>query len=414
VKIPIQSWLQRGQKLCSLLRQLRTKRPAPAVQQMSSLYLWTEADDRSEYWLLTPEALTRLDKWPDKEQSQGMVLSFSAHDLVNTLNKSTSLSKLKSEILREHGERVRVIQKKIGKQNYCFSTPTRRTDVVGMPVYSGMSLIVELLNLHQKSLSPGESQALITGFMLGKPDDHLLILMIAHPGHRFTHVQYIPRVTDVQGALLNYGRAAKVVGTDAQLNEEQVLLFDGQELYSVWPSSKPYPSEGDWLGVPFSKFQTGLSLSMAVLALGSLGGLFYFYMLTQAVQDQIKKAELIRQVAEEQIRKTALEKMRNLAQLSSVQLNQAVSRAQALYPGEGRVILDAGAQRTLISHVVAMRVMDVQQVMGPHLQGGTADSCGLESIQSTVSLNEIQVNHVCIQAKDDLIDLFFDGVAGER
>ena len=391
----------------AILRRPSTGRGKPKVGQAVSLL--TETGDKRNFWQATESGMSQI----DEPLGGSIILSFSDQDFCLPVARNLSPRQLNRLTRSELGPNLRVVneQKPLGM---VFATGAERVSEHEQQLISGLSLLAHLLKNH-KRWAQKDGGPLITGFAFGTQQDRLLILYL-YDGVAITSLQVTPRTPDTLGAIQNY---IKTVTKERPLlaskglrhdDPERIVLFESSEIEALLHTLKPYPTEGDFYGVPQSLVLHYARLT-ALGALVATSGWASTQYLRLQVNNLDKGAQEVRAgQARQGISDIAKKQPAGLIALGSiVPVDRALSKARGVYRAPGRVAVLINPEKIDLTSIldVPMGVSwGMAQGVSDQLAAAAPEECTRQSVDTNTSISQLTVSYVCTQPNSDLAGLF--------
>lgn len=391
----------------AMLRRPSTGRGRPKAGQAVSLL--TETGDKRNFWQATETGMSQI----DEPLGGSIILSFSDQDYCLPAARNLSPRQLNRLTRSELGPNLRVVneQKPLGM---VFATGAERVSEHNQPIISGLSLLAHLLKNH-KRWAQKDSGPLITGFAFGTERDRLLILYL-YDGGSITSLQVTPRTPDTPGAIQNY---IKTVTKERPLlankglrhdDPDRIVLFETSEIDALLHTLKPYPTEGDFYGVPQSLVlhYARLTALGALVATSGWAGTQYLRLQVNNLDKATQEARAGQ--ARKDISEIARKQPAGLIALGSiVPVERALGKARGVYRAPGRVsLLITPDKIDLISILdIPMGVSwGMAQGISDQLAAAAPDDCTRQTVDTNTSISQLTVSYVCTQPNSDLVGLF--------
>jgi hypothetical protein len=380
---------------------LRRKKNKPNSVQAPPIapVILTEQDQRLNYWRLdgTSKQLVTTE-----EPADGLVISFSESD-VRLLESSASGRAIQQSLAREYGERMRIVNA-TKTLKAAFATPVGRVQQYRkVKLVSGLLVLNSLLATHGPTLGPK-----VVGFSLGEGAAPLLILFVLSEDGKINGLQIVPRPDSPQFALRSFCTKHKAIfGNPETIDEKAFLLFSYEEMLSALAACKSYPIESECFGIPESQaLRSGVALS-AALCVGVSGWAAFQYVQIQRLSTQLaqEKARIVQ--TNQQIESQTKSHLQRFIELGSIDLAKAISLAQQVYEPAGRVVLEPDRTATKLAVVIPLaNPGDREAAIKARTTAEAPTQCVKSNVQSSSTMNEIQVNYVCAQDDHALAALF--------
>ena len=403
--LPLMQGIRPGLK--NMVRRPVTGRARPKAGQ--SVTFLTETGDKRNFWQTTDIGMAQL----DEPTTGSVILSFSDQDACLPAAKSLSPRQLNRLTRSELGPNLRVLneQKSLGM---VFATGAERVREHAQPLISGLSLLAHLLKSHKHWLQK-DAGPLITGFAFGSDRDRLLVLYL-YDGGTLSLLQVTPRTPDTSGAIQNYIKtitkerpalASKGLRHD---DPARIVLFESTEIAAVLHTLKPYPTEGDFYGIPQSlvlHFARLSALGVFIAASGWAGTQY----LRLEFNQRDKAAQDMRLVAAQRgVSELAKKQPAALIALGSVvPIDRALDKARAVYRAPGRVTVTTGLDQMQLASILDIPAgvsWGMAAGISDQLSAPAPDECTRQVVDTNTSLSQLMVSYVCTQPNSDLAGLF--------
>lgn len=403
--LPLVQGIRPGLK--GLVRHPASGRGRPKSGQ--AITLLTETGDKCNFWQTTDVGMSQL----DAPAAGSVILSFSDQDYCLAAAKNLSPRQLNRLTRSELGPNLRVLneQKPLGM---VFATAAERVGEHPQPLISGLSLLAHLLKSH-KHWQQKDGAPLITGFAFGSDRDRLLILYL-YDGGTISYLQVTPRTPDTAGAIQNYIKTVTkerpaLAGKGLRHDDPaRIVLFESAEILALLPTLKPYPTEGDFYGVPQSLVLHYARLTAVGALIAATGWTSTQYLRLQVNQMDKASQEKRAAIARQAITQIAKEQPAGLIALgSTVPIDRALNKARSVYRAPGRVSLLITPDKvdlTSILDIPAGVSWGMTQGISEQLAASAPEDCSRQAVDTNTSISQLTVSYVCTQPNSDLAGLF--------
>jgi len=234
------------------------------LHKQSEIAIFFESGDRESAWSFNTQS-GEMSKVDDVDFN-APVISFSDQDHYFVAKDKQLFKNINSFILQEFGKKMFYIDQ-IKKDATLYATPEDRlastqTDCI----YPGMMALKILLNQRKKmGWEPKPKSRFVTGFTLPIANSSLkvLVLFIANDDFELSQMQFN---TNIEGArwrfaVESYASSKKMFVEGDVLPQEQIILFESNQLLAVLNQLAPYPVERQYFGFKYSAIERALAIS---------------------------------------------------------------------------------------------------------------------------------------------------------
>jgi len=413
-----------GQAKAKLLPKLKALSPAikamfqrPAIGRNrpkpgQSITILTEAGDKRNYWQASDAGMMQL----DDPLAGSVILTFSDQDACLPVSKKLSHRQINTLARSELGPNLRLVndQKGVGM---VFGTGAERVGEHALPMVSGLLLLTHLLK-HHKLWPQKDAGPRVVGFAFGNDQDRLLVLYL-YDGGTLSLLQVTPRTPETRSAIENYiktvnkerpGLSSKGLRAD---DPDRIVLFEASEIQAILQTLRPYPTEGNWYGVPQSMVLHYARLAALGTLMLSMGYAGTQYVRLQASVFEKSSLEARAQSAKESLAQMIRQSPSGFIALGSVTpIDLSLAKARAVYRAPGRVVLVSSLDQISLSSILDIPAgvsWGMSAGIAEQLSAVAPDQCSRQTVDTNTSISQLTVSYVCTQPNSDLAGLFSAG-----
>jgi hypothetical protein len=269
---------------------------------------------------------------------------------------------------------------------FLYSTPGSRHELTDESYKSGVYPLMELANI---SLSGKNKKVDITGFLLGKENDVLILIGFEDDGRPSFSVS--SDVDDIKSQMDIFAMSSKIK------DDYEYLIFDQDELFLALDEALPYPNFNAYYGIPENTFWSGVS-ALSILGVAVIGSL-YLYQSNKISSLQIEIDNLKQETMQisNQVADIASKHIPDIVAKSTINYQDFFTNAESLWVENS--VIASETNKLNESHTIKLMINEKSLTLDSHIKDflniAPPKNCVIEKTTIGMSLNEITAKYNC-------------------